>query len=116
MKRAFRVLSLSPLLLAAPAAASPSFKQAPGSDKGGGDGGGGGFEMNFDLGLAEDERLQPILQFLGDYYGYLGVVFVVLVLFLFARGSGAEDAREADDGSDDDFFEPADAERFRKPR
>ena len=112
MKRALSCL----LLLSVPyaAAAAPSFKTAPNSEKAGGEaeeaGGWGGVVPDAE---AVPPWLQEVLGFLANNYGYLGVAAVLLMLVIFARGSRDDaEAEPAAGGDDDDFFEPGDADRY----
>lgn len=98
------------------AAAQPKFSTVPGGGKRAGGGDEGGFSVDL-ASLAESPWAQASMEFLGNYYGYLGVVFVMLALFIFARGPGGQGkAAAATDGSDEDFFDPAESESFRDLR
>lgn len=81
-------------VLTARTAAAANFKKAPGADKDSGS----PFNFEFDPGLEGDAALhfETAKEFLVNNYGYLGVVFVLLCLFLFGRGSKA--ARSKADG------------------
>ena len=111
-----RLSAFSALLLpalASGAAAAPSFKAAPESEKSGGDGGGWSAFVPIDP-EAAPPWAQGVLEFLAGNYGYIGVAAVLLMLYLFARGSGGDDeASDAGSGDEDDFFEPEDVRNYR---
>ncbi|HUF55817.1 MAG TPA: hypothetical protein VMM55_04575 [Thermohalobaculum sp.] len=102
------------LLSAVPtgSAAAPRFKTAPGTEQTD-EGGGWSDYVPIDT-EAAPAWMQGSLEFLAGNYGYMGVVAVLLMLFLFARGSGgSEKAARAGSGGDDDFFEPEDTRNYR---
>lgn len=90
-----RILALSGALTLTATSALAQFKKAPGSEK---DGGNPWSLENFDPGLEGEAQVYFELarDFLANYYGYLGIGFVVLCLFLFGRGAKAEKKKAAE--------------------
>lgn len=114
MRRALAALAmLPPALLPFAARAAPNWKKAPNAPEGGEQ---SSFNFSFeteDWEAKYGETVAMAMQFLADNYGYFGVAFVLLALFLFGRGSSARKQRVVTDEADDeDYFEPEDYRRY----
>lgn len=107
MRRSALAALLFALLPGAAARAAPAWKQAPGADKDGGKG------IGFNVDVDWAGYLETARAFLGNNWEYFGVLFVVLTLYLFVRGSKRKTARLADE--DEAFFDddPGEDVRFR---
>lgn len=112
--RGRRVAAPVAAIVSAPAAAAPKFKSVPGSggSEGGGEEADGGFWADFGADGPYGPYIDAGATFLANNYAYLLAAAVVLILFLFARGSRAGTAGAGPAEETDEFFEPGDADRF----